>query len=681
MSGSPEPRDESPVELEDLEELLSFVPPLLQHDPDLDVPAPKSSPVMFYDKHLDDSLILKRVKVLPHLVSTLTEALDDHVSSFKSRGKPFDSPYMTIRRDIYNKHVVATASDVSYRYCEGGHSFVQAASVLSFHPDQPELMAVFLMSGSLDEPPDFHSEKYSLKHAYKKGPSWPVMVNALDDGRRALLLSMRKSLLHMAVYEAFALSGKTVLEDMSGLSSFATFPWNRGGVSLYRESPSHQVAPPDASKYLWATKPAPSSAQAIDPTRFRRSERLKSLAPTTSSTFKSSDRSTRPARKAAVPTQTIITPKNPTNYKYQASAVDFVQRAWVQAVNFDSTIIVFDCGNYFRVGVRHRKTQTLYISDLVDASSTDPAYGKVITAINLAIIRDAMDRTPLLDPSLRKNKPSSHSASRKRPHGRDDTVPVRRSRRRLGEPNKEVEPEGVLSELSSRNVALLYFRHGKSNSPHPSFFRRAGSSSRKHSYRYNECLTLVLGRKLGQGAVGEAYEASLEVDFGDGIIAHYPDKVIVKLALSERQTERLRHEYSIYRHLSEGPTRVTNIPRAFGFFEDVESEAGALILSHAGVALAYRSNPPGTGVAVSAEERATYIEILTSIHEAGVAHGDIRSWNLLEDDKGGHFIADFDRAKLRGSRYQMAAEQERLGLLLDGENIDDFSVTSYPASS
>lgn len=106
--------------------------PLLQHDPDLDVPAPNWSPVTFYDKHLDDVLIPKRVKVLPCLISTLTEALDVHVSSFKSRGKPFDSPFMTIRRDIYSKHVVATASDVSNRYCEGGHSFVQAASVLSF---------------------------------------------------------------------------------------------------------------------------------------------------------------------------------------------------------------------------------------------------------------------------------------------------------------------------------------------------------------------------------------------------------------------------------------------------------------------------------------------------------------------------------------------------------------------
>ncbi len=82
------------------------------------------------------------------------------------------------------------------------------------------------------------------------------------------------------------------------------------------------------------------------------------------------------------------------------------------------------------------------------SSRTDPAYGKVMTAINLAIIRDAMDRTPLLDPSLRKNKPSSQSTSHKRQRGRDDTVPVRRSRRRLGEPNKEVGPEVSLIECA-----------------------------------------------------------------------------------------------------------------------------------------------------------------------------------------------------------------------------------------
>ncbi|PBK65726.1 hypothetical protein ARMSODRAFT_1087334 [Armillaria solidipes] len=682
MPDSPEPREESPVDIESLEELFSFVPPPLRHDPDFDVPTPKWSPVTFYDKHLDDSLVLKQVKVLPGLISTLDEALDEYVSSFKSRGEPFYSPSMALRWHIYNKDVVATASDISQRYYKGGNPFVQAASVLAFHPDQPELRTVFSTSGSLlEEPPDFHSERYSLQHSYEDGPSFPVMLKALDDDRRALLLSMRKNLPHLAVYEAYALSGKTVLDDMSRLSGLATFPWKRGGGSLYRQSLSHRAAPPDISKYLWATKPADSPVQVIEPIRFRRSERLKGLAPTPSLTSKYPSQGTavRAARKAATP-GTIIRPKKFTSLKYQASAADFVQRAWAQAVNFDSTIILFDCGNYFRVGVRHRKTQTLYISNLVDVSScSEPVYGKLMVAINLAIIRDAMDRTALLDPLLHQNKPSLHP--RKRRRATDDTAPVRRSRRKLGEPNKEVEPEEILSELSSRNVTLLYFRNGKYNSPYPSFFRRAGSSIRKRSYRYDECLTFELGRKLGQGAVGEAYEASLEVDFGEGNVAHYPDKVIVKLALYEEQRKKLRHEYSIYHHLSEGPVRVGNIPRAFGFFEDVESEAGALILSHAGEALAYRSSPPGTGVRVSAKERAIYIEILTSIHAAGVAHGDIRSWNLLEDDKGGYFIADFDRAKLHGSRVQMAAEQDRLGLLLDGENIDDDSVTSYPASS
>lgn len=233
MPDSPESRDESPVDIEALEELFSFTPPPLRQDPDLDVPTPDWSPVTFYDKHLDDSLVLKQVKVLPGLISTLSEALDDYVSSFKSRGEPFYSPSMALRWPIYNKDVVATAADVSQRYYKGGYPFVQAASVLAFHPDQPELSTVFSTSGSLVEKyPDFHSERYSLKHAYEKGPSFPVMLKALDGDRRALLLSMRKNLPHLAVYEAYALSGKTVLEDMSRLSGLATFPWKRGGGSL-----------------------------------------------------------------------------------------------------------------------------------------------------------------------------------------------------------------------------------------------------------------------------------------------------------------------------------------------------------------------------------------------------------------------------------------------------------------
>ncbi|KAK0498138.1 hypothetical protein EDD18DRAFT_1071378 [Armillaria luteobubalina] len=655
MSDSLESRSESPDGVQALEELLSFVPPPLQHDPDSDVPVPERSPVTLYDKHLDDSLILKRVTVLPRLISTLSKSLDDHLLSFKSRGEPFYYPYIAVRRDPYNEAIVSTASDISKRFCEGVYPFIQAASVLAFHPDQSELHSVFLMSGRLaEDPPDFHSEQYSLQHTVETGSFMSSMLEVLDDDRKALLLSVRKSLPCLAVYEAYALAGKTVLEEMSGLSNFAVFPWTRGGGSRCRKV-SPQVPPPDsnASNYLWQTEPSDDTTAQMQ-------------APSPVAT-----------------TQSIPTPRNTARYRYTANAADFVQRAWAHAVGFDSTVIIFDCGNYLRVGIRHRKAQTLYISDLVDVCShTDPAYGKLLVAIHLAIIRDALDRAPLLDPSLTAtNKHLTRTNLRKRRRDKEEAAPLRRSRRKLGEPSKEVEPEVILSELNIRNVALLYYQSGRFNSTFPSFFRRAESSNRKRSYRYDECFTLVLLKKIGQGAVGEVYEASLEVDFSVSNLAHYPHKVIVKLAFYEEQTERLEHEYSIYRYLSNGPNQVKNIPHAFGFFEDVESEAGMLILSHAGVALAYRSTPPGTGVEVSAEERDTFMQILKSIHAAGVAHGDIRSWNLLEDDKGGLFIADFDRAKIHGSRYQIADELKRMSFLLDGGNMDDDSVISYPASS
>lgn len=75
-------------------------------------------------------------------------------------------------------------------------------------------------------------------------------------------------------------------------------------------------------------------------------------------------------------------------------------------------------------------------------SHTDPLYGKLLVAIYLAIIRDALDRAPLLDPSLTEtNKHSTQTDSRKRRRDREEAVPLRRSRRKLGDPSKEVEPE------------------------------------------------------------------------------------------------------------------------------------------------------------------------------------------------------------------------------------------------
>ncbi len=85
------------------------------------------------------------------------------------------------------------------------------------------------------------------------------------------------------------------------------------------------------------------------------------------------------------------------------------------------------------------------------------------------------------------------------------------------------------------------------------------------------------------------YEAHVNMPSGSG--ARYPETVIVKLALSEDQKERIRHEYAIYRHLLYGPVPVAagDVPTAFGFFQGIESDAGALILSYNSQLLAHRS--------------------------------------------------------------------------------------------
>ncbi|KAK0226951.1 hypothetical protein EDD85DRAFT_794796 [Armillaria nabsnona] len=278
---------------------------------------------------------------------------------------------------------------------------------------------------------------------------------------------------------------------------------NKCAVSGYRQFPK----PPltlrvDVSKYLWeaatvipAVSTVPAQADAALP---HRSERL--------------------IQESALRRQLVPCHKEEKFPKFAhrksgptANAAGFIQRS-------DSTFIIFDCGNFLRLGVRRRENQTLYISDLVDVlTCSNPAFGKLMVSIQAAILHNALQRLPLLDMKT------------------------------------------------------------------------------KHT-----CFTWG---KLGQGAIGAVYEAHIEVDMPSDSVARHPSKIIVKLAFSREHTDRLRHEYSIYHCLSHRPVRVENIPTAFGFFEDVESDAGALVLSHNGEVVAYRSDPLGSGISVSPKER------------------------------------------------------------------------------
>ncbi len=66
-------------------------------------------------------------------------------------------------------------------------------------------------------------------------------------------------------------------------------------------------------------------------------------------------------------------------------------------MHLDCTFIIFDCGTALRVGIRHRATQTLFLSELVDlVTSETPTSGKLFAGLHLAATHDALKRLPLL---------------------------------------------------------------------------------------------------------------------------------------------------------------------------------------------------------------------------------------------------------------------------------------------
>jgi hypothetical protein len=54
--------------------------------------------------------------------------------------------------------------------------------------------------------------------------------------------------------------------------------------------------------------------------------------------------------------------------------------------------MVLYSGNHEIIGVRHRASQTLYVSELIKPYESDPAYGTIEVGIYVAAIQETMDR-------------------------------------------------------------------------------------------------------------------------------------------------------------------------------------------------------------------------------------------------------------------------------------------------
>ncbi|KAF4619154.1 hypothetical protein D9613_004780 [Agrocybe pediades] len=408
--------------------------------------------------------------------------------------------------------------------------------------------------------------------------------------------------------------------------------------------------------------------------------------------------------------------------RYRPEPGHFIEAAWFRSVADDSTFIIFNCGRYERIGIRHRATQTLFLSDLIDPARTHE-YGKIHVGLHLAILKDCIDRVnssepspigdgtptgPALDTQDKPSPPSSTGTKR-----RADSVPPEESHRSKLQKRKhpEEDKEIFAEEINKREIAFffLHYLHYCSSSP-SSLIRIESSCVQKHfqhpfprpkrkaAYTASSYMTMSLNDiEIGRGASGTVYRAHVEIHTQSG--EKLAQEMIVKFALYPRTREKMLQEYSAYQHLARADV-TDGIVAVHGLFEDVETGMLLMLMENAGKSLmkiyaeetsergkdlltpanepillgltkkqrfAATHVSPSTVCHIDNELREDFVRSLDRIHEAHILHDDIRLENLTIDSEGNGKIIDFDLGVYDPSRprYYYGREKQILLTALD----------------
>ncbi|KAF9012785.1 hypothetical protein BDZ89DRAFT_1077365 [Hymenopellis radicata] len=631
------------------EKFFDFNPPPLIRPRPRPVPVP-SAPLHFLDSHLSESLILKHVEVLPSmhvelfhgLVDSFSEALDARSDSlFQIDGSlPYRNSKRTDAISIRNMRELGIEMPLT-----------RIASSLVVHPSQPRLGGALSWSGApRDTRPYIIDQPYASQDIalYVSRPH-PEEYGRFSAKNRDIVERLYRHTRQLTSSMVFCTDALPVLEDMSRLHGMK-FPWRLD--CQYSGASRPRSPPPDASDVPW-TLP-------------------KVEGPRRSSRVRAHDASRR------IPVSQdigVLTPSRDEGGEYTPVCEDYVQKAWVTAVKVDATFIIFDCGNFIRIGIRHRERQTLLLSSLIDIRSCkDPAYGGLWTAFHVFAIADAVQRLPLIENSLLTKRKSTFDEPRR--------------------PSKRLKPDDGAADMSSIDktmaaymdkfpVLAIFFRFDHLDSPAPRLLFKPDAEHRSH-YGPTQYLKIIAYKRLGAGAVGDVYQAVIEPDNisntpkassktskkkaakgSEKDLTHRP--FVLKIAPTDARARRLQHEVCIYRHLHDAG--VSGIPSLLSYREALNSDMRVLMLSDAGRPLGQRMDSERK-IELSPKARVELKSILTAIHEAGVLHRDVRSWNIMEDDSGRVRFTDFDRSSLRGKPEDYQAEQERLDRFVEGEYVD-----------
>ncbi|KAG6907647.1 hypothetical protein DXG01_008097 [Tephrocybe rancida] len=659
-------------------------------------------PFLFYAKHIDERLSLKRVVSIPSFPALLRNAVSrsldtviEDLVDIPSVDEPtFPSP------DCFTKATgqIQDAVDIAKRYQRHmARSSGILASMLLLHPTA----STWVNSVHLKRMYPMRQQRlYAMNEDFRLLSLLPyegtetktdlvlekVAWEALDNAKQDDLRELSQRFPVLALWQIFfPLQGENIIKSVDSVP-FSEQHSRMRCHALWQCAGEVDLPPyPDALHTAWGppvstfvravaedvNSPAPPKVP------LRRSTRVAQKSVQTESqvggksTAKSQPRqpwspATIPSRITAVVTDELIT-------------ISTLQHAWARAVEVDSSFIILHCGTFERILFRHRSSQTLFVSELIDVMTCkDPQYGEIQLGLYLSIITDALDRMLQLvsheaetEPAnLRKRKfdtadsSADFSRTSKRRRTRAGVAQVE-SQRRIYQSNFK----RLCDASSDRPLLLLRIQHHCFNSPAPASFLRVDRSEATPQSTYNssQYFCAVITYTIASGACGDAHKATIELEASDGETLSFSDAV-VKLCFGPNERKRMRHEYTVYKHLiSSG---VKGVPHVFGLFEDVESDAMALLMTDVGTSLVGRApDQKNPDCPVTPTERDAFIEVLKSIHTAGVRHRDLRVENLVLSEEGLPFIIDFDRAVMGASERSRHLEVDYLCALLDGDPI------------
>ncbi|KAJ6458408.1 hypothetical protein C8R47DRAFT_1163195 [Mycena vitilis] len=668
--------------LAELSEIFAWKPPPLVQSPEFTSLCPELAlpPNAFYDKHVDDRLSLRHVKSLASLVDDIGSITSAHVDTIAERGLFSLLPSEGIRKSLWTPKTagktVVDAADVGGAYRTSTADLcLGLATKLFLAPVSKDWSPIIVWGryGFSVEGRVARDENYGIVLPNRHGRMDFVQkeLDCMDPEMVSNLKMVVARAPFVGTWQILAACPEThrLLRDLGRVDSFPYKRCRTTNAPPTLPSPLRQI---DASATPWTIPPAGSHPK----TATRRSNRL-------NSSLSELSQPARPAKRqrgGSFPTSVIpAVARRPNSTAHSGPKLtneSLLQLAWCRAVRTDMTIIVFNCGNFERIGIRHRQTQTLYLSDLIDVTNFESGYVKLHVGLYIAMIQDTIDRTAQ---RAKVEERPLRTRGEKRSHS---DAPLRASKRRKTsrvESAETPESESAVSVASTRNLVLLYIQYDVYNSPVPASFIRSAPAlvesvpdrpftrpPVKRRYEQNECITITLTSEIAAGATGIAHTAILKVTTAGGATAE--ETVVVKITFTSEQQDRLRHEYDVYRRLADSD--VQGVPKIYGIFDDLEGGAIVLVMSRCGESLLTLRPDPSASISVSHTQRTQFLAILESIHRTGIRHHDIRAENLMLTEDGEAFIIDFDRADFDPTKGKKRHEMELLTGLLDGRYPD-----------